>query len=107
MAILDLNREQFDALTGAEQPVLVEFWAPWCTYCRRLGPAYERLAQQRGEELAVARLNIDEQPQIAEREQIEVVPTLVLYQEGRALGSLVAPESKAMIDTFLQETLPK
>ncbi|HIT01359.1 MAG TPA: thioredoxin family protein [Candidatus Enterenecus merdae] len=107
MAILDLNREQFDALTGADQPVLVEFWAPWCTYCRRLGPAYERLAQQRGEELAVARLNIDEQPQIAEREQIEVVPTLVLYQEGRALGSLVAPESKAMIDTFLQETLPE
>ena len=107
MAILDLNREQFDALTGADQPVLVEFWAPWCTYCRRLGPAYERLAQQRGEELAVARLNIDEQPQIAEREQIEVVPTLVLYQEGRALGSLVEPESKAMIDTFLQETLPE
>lgn len=107
MAILDLSREQFDALTGADQPVLVEFWAPWCTYCRRLGPAYERLAQQRGEELAVARLNIDEQPQIAEHEQIEVVPTLVLYQGGKALGSLVAPESKAMIDTFLQETLPE
>ena len=76
-------------------------------YCRRLAPAYETLARQRGEELTVARLDIDREPQLSQQEHIEVVPTLVLYREGRALGSIVAPESKAMLDSFLQETLER
>lgn len=104
MAVMELDVKAFEKLTRQEQPVLVEFWAPGCAYCRRIGPACEQLAQQR-RELTVARLNIDKAPQLAAQEQIEVVPTLVLYQAGRALGSIVAPDSKAMLDSFLQETL--
>lgn len=85
------------------------FWwssgPPGVFNCRRLGPAYDQIGQQRGSELAVVKINIDEEPDIASREGVEVVPTLVLYQEGKTLGTLVAPESKAAIEVFLQEHL--
>jgi thioredoxin len=82
----------------------VDFWAPWCGYCRRIGPAYDKLAQQR-EDVLLAKVNIDEEAQLAELEKIEVIPTLVLYRKGEALGSIVAPQSKAAIEAFLAEHL--
>jgi thioredoxin len=87
------------------KPVLVEFWAPWCVYCRRIAPALKKIAQQYEGSLAVGQVHIDEQPELAQRERIELVPTLILYQNGEALGSIVAPESKARIEEFIQETL--
>lgn len=101
-----MNKELFNkyAVDGSE-PVLVEFWAPWCVYCRRIAPALGKIAQQYENTLLVGQVNIDEEPALAEKERIEVVPTLVLYQNGEALGSIVAPDSKAQIEEFIQETL--
>ena len=107
MAAMNINQEQFQKMMGEEKVVLVDFWAPWCNYCRRIGPAYEKIADQYGAELAVVKVNIDEEPQLAEKERIEIIPTLVLYRGGAPIGSIVAPESKAMIETFIQETLAK
>jgi len=53
----------------------------------------------------VAKVNIDDEPLLAQNEQIEVIPTLVLYHNGKAVGSIVAPESKAMIDSFIRQAL--
>ena len=94
-----------DHVLEGDKPVLVEFWAPWCVYCRRIVPAMKKVAEQREEEIIVAQVNIDEEPALARREQIEVIPTLVLYHKGEALGSIVAPESKARIDEFLEDFL--
>ncbi len=105
MAAMNINSNQYRELMNQKKPVLVDFWAPWCSYCRRIGPAYDRVAAQYGEDIAIVKINIDEEPQLAQQEHIEVIPTLVLYRGGEALGSIVAPESKAMIDSFLQEAL--
>ena len=94
-----------DYVLEGDKPVLVEYWAPWCVYCRRIVPAMKKVAEQRENELIVAQVNIDEEPALARREQIEVIPTLVLYHRGEALGSIVAPESKARIDEFLEDFL--
>jgi thioredoxin len=105
MAAMNMNQQQFQNLMNEGKVVLVDYWAPWCGYCRRIGPAYDKIAQQYGDRMVVAKVNIDEEPHLARREMIEVIPTLVLYRDGQALGSIVAPESKAMIENFLQENL--
>ena len=107
MAAMNINFERFQELLQGDKPLLVDFWAPWCSYCRRIGPAYDRIAQQFEEELNIVKINIDDEPALAEAEHIEVIPTLVLYRKGEAIGSIVAPESKAMIESFIRESLAK
>ena len=106
MSVIQLNHEQFNnTVLNGSNAVLVEFWAPWCVYCRRMAPALDKFAEQYAGKLTVAQVNIDDEPMLAGKEQIEVIPTMVLYQNGEALGSIVAPESKARIDEFINDTL--
>lgn len=106
MNLIQMSEQRFqDSQSAGQKPVLVEYWAPWCVYCRRITPAMGKVAEQYADTLVVGQINIDEEPQLAIREQIEVIPTLVLYQDGQALGSIVAPESKSAIDQFIQTTL--
>lgn len=108
MSAIHLTNTEFQKkVFEGDQPVLVDFWAPWCTYCRRIGPAYDKIAQQYADTLVVGKINIDEEAALSQQEQIEVIPTLVLYRDGQAVASIVAPESKAMIDQFLEESLKK
>ena len=104
--MIAMNTELFNHhMTESSKPVLVEFWAPWCVYCRRIAPALDKIAAQFADTLVIGQVNIDEESQLADGERIEVVPTLILYQNGQALGSIVAPESIAGIKNFIQETL--
>ena len=104
--MITMNSELFNQhVSSGDRDVLVEFWAPWCVYCRRIAPALEKVAEQYEAALDIGTVNIDEEPLLASREQIEVIPTLILYKNGEALGSIVAPESKARIEKFIQETL--
>ena len=104
MAAMNINAKQYEELVLGSKPVLVDFWAPWCTYCRRINPALDKIADSR-DDVLVVKVNIDEVPELARQEQIEVIPTLVVYKDGFELGSIVAPESKARIEAFLQEAL--
>lgn len=106
MQIMDMNAAAFaKAVQEEKRTALVEFWAPWCVYCRRIGPALEQIAQQRQEDLLFARVNLDDEAALAEKCGVEVVPTLLLMRGGQTAATLTAPQTKAQIDRFLDENL--
>ena len=62
MSAVIINKDNFqNEVLESSKPVLVDFWAPWCTYCRRIAPAYDQIAAQRGEEMLVTKVNIDDE----------------------------------------------
>lgn len=107
MAAININEKQFHELLSGDKPVLVDYWATWCGYCTRIAPAYEKITDQYADSVVVTKVNIDEEPHLAEAEEIEVIPTLALYRNGKRVAAVVAPGSKAEIEAFLQENLSK
>ena len=106
MKELNMNLEMFEKnRKESEKPVLVEFWAPWCVYCRRIAPAYDKIAEQYEDKLVVGKINVDDVPELAEREGIEAIPAMLLYKNGEVVDSIVAPDSKARIEAFIEEHL--
>ena len=104
--MIEMNKELFQQLAvEGEKPVLVEFWAPWCVYCRRIAPALKKVAKEMEDKIQIAQVNIDDVPELAHQERIEVIPTLVIYHKGEALASIVAPESKARIEEFILDNI--
>ena len=104
--MIEMNKELFQQLAvEGDKPVLVEFWAPWCVYCRRIAPALKKVANEMEDKIRIAQVNIDDVPELAHQERIEVIPTLVIYHKGEALASIVAPESKARIEKFILDNI--
>ena len=106
MKEMNMNLEQFHKnIQESEKPVLVEFWAPWCVYCRRIAPAYDKIAEQYEDKLIIGKINVDEVPEAAAKEGIEAIPALLLYKGGEVVDSIVAPDSKARIEEFIEKNL--
>ena len=106
MRELNMNLELYEKrVNESEKPVLVEFWAPWCVYCRRIAPAYDKIAEQYEEKLVVGKINVDEVPEVAKKEKIAAIPALLLYKGGEVVDSIVAPDSKAKIEEFIEKNL--
>ena len=105
MAAMNMNREQFDEMIRSGKTFLVDYWAPWCGYCRKIEAAYEAVSETWGRSIPVAKINIDEEEQLSDSQGIEIIPTLVLYKDGKAAATLRVPESRDMIEQFLTDSL--
>lgn len=106
MAAMHIDSKQLKTLIEQKKTFLVDFFAPWCPHCRKIGPAYDELAAEYEGELEVVKLDMDEDDRLWEELGVELIPTLRLYVEGKAVDSVVAPESKAAIEAFLSDILP-
>lgn len=106
MAIINITKENFkQQVLEADKPVIVDFWAQWCVYCRRIAPAFDKIAEQQEDKLIFAKINIDDVPEIAEEYGIDTIPTLLMFKNGKVEGQIVAPDSKAKIEEFIQQYL--
>ncbi len=107
MAAIHMNRELFEQTLQNEEIVLVDFWAPWCPDCVRITEAYDQIAEEYKGRMTVAKVNIDDEKELFKQQGGKRIPTLILYQNGVPLGNIVEPPSKAVIEDFISEVMPK
>ncbi len=92
---------------SSEKPVLVDFWAPWCGPCRQLAPNLERLAGERQDRLVVARVNVDDNKQLAQRYGIQSIPTLIVFHNGKVVGRMTGALPKDELENWLLSVVPE
>ncbi len=90
-------------ILGSEKPVLVDFWADWCVPCHMVSPVVEEIGRERSDEMTVAKLNVDENPDTARRYGVMSIPTLILFKNGEEKARLIGAKPK---DAILREIEP-
>lgn len=83
MSVKHVKTGEFDAAVGTAPLAMVDFWAPWCGPCRMVGPVIEDLGTQYEGRAVIAKVNVDEEPKLAERFGVMSIPTVVFLKEGR------------------------
>ena len=103
-SIGDVTDQDFDErVLRAERPVLVDFWAEWCVPCHMVSPVVEEIGREKNEKLQVAKVNIDDNPEVTRRFGIMSIPTLMLFKDGEEAARLVGARGK---DAVLRELEP-
>ena len=101
MKPIELTAENFNQTISSSKPVLVDFWAVWCGPCRMLSPVVDEIAEEGGD-FIVAKVNVDEQPEIANQYSISAIPTLLVFKNGNVVNKTVGVVSKAEILAMLK-----
>jgi thioredoxin 1 len=100
----DVTDQDFEErVLKSDEPVLVDFWAEWCVPCHMVSPVVEEIGQEKGESLRVAKLNIDENPEVTRRYGVMSIPTLMLFKDGEEKARVVGARGK---EALLREIDP-
>jgi len=103
--ILKLTDADFDTQVKAQPLMIVDFWAEWCGPCRMIAPVLEELAAEYADRLAVGKVNVDEDRQIAARFGIRSIPTLLFFRDGARIDQVVGAHSKSAIKAKIDQLL--
>ncbi|GAB4281886.1 MAG: thioredoxin [Opitutales bacterium] len=101
--VLNLDEDTFDdALKSTENPVLVDFWAPWCGPCKAIAPILEELAEEMDGKAQICKLDVDNHQEVASRFNIRAIPTIVIFKNGEAVDQVVGMTNKTDLTTKLE-----
>ena len=104
--VLTLTDQTFDEeIKGAERAVLVDFWAEWCGPCKMIAPILDEIAKDHADKLAIGKINVDENLELARRFDVMSIPTLILFKEGEAQLRIVGAKGKGQLLQELQAFL--
>ncbi len=90
---------------GADGPVLVDFWAEWCGPCKMIGPSLEELSEELGEQVTIAKLNIDDNPDAPGKYGVRGIPTMILFKNGQPAATKVGAAPKSQLKAWLESEL--
>ena len=99
------SEEAFDKLITGDTLVLVDFWATWCGPCRMIAPIVEEIAAQYAGKAIVAKVDVDEQGELAQRYRIMNIPTLLLFKKGEIVDKAIGARPKAALEQMLNKAL--
>lgn len=103
-AISQLSDSTFDEEIGsADVPVLVDFWAEWCGPCKMIAPILEEIADENGDKIRIAKLNVDENPDVARRYEVMSIPTMIVFRDGEPAKRIVGAKGKGQLLQDLAE----
>jgi len=106
--MIELTDQNFnETIQNTNRPVLVDFWAHWCSPCLVLGPILEKLVNEYREKLILAKVNLDTAPLAAQKYGIEQIPTVILFKEGKPISGFVGVRPEPQIREWLEENLRK
>jgi thioredoxin 1 len=99
-----LTEDNFEReVLKSEQPVLVDFWADWCAPCHQIAPAIEELAHEFDGSATIAKLNVDEEPELARHYGVRSIPSLLFFRSGEAVDRIVGVQQKRVLSEKLDE----
>lgn len=103
MSVLTITKDNFEQeVIKSDKPVLIDFWEPWCGPCRMVGPTVEQVAEEAINTAKVGKVNVDEQPELAQVFNVMSIPTLVVMKNGKVANSVVGVQSKNAILSMIQ-----
>ena len=103
-AVMEINEAQFEQeVMQATLPVLVDFWAPWCGPCKMLGPVLEEMAASNDSRLKVVKVNVGENPELAQKYEVMGIPSVFLFKNGQVLDSFTGAMSKQALTEKIEK----
>ncbi len=104
--MITLTDENFEKeIANASKPILVDFWAQWCSPCLVLGPILEKVTQEYEDKLTFAKVDLDTVSQIPQKYGIEQIPTVILFKEGKPISKFIGVKPEAIIKNWLEQNL--